>query len=150
MKLVVRGLELPEQLVSLLDQGCWRHPGDAVMARVVPWFESPLDFLASAAAMEAESRSLDLFADDPHSAFFREMRGNAQRSPIELPWLDVELAVLIAVNRVLGDDVALALDYRAGLSEPSVVGSDWWTDPKVCAWRPVAPSLSTFAAMIGL
>jgi hypothetical protein len=151
MKIVVRDLELPDRLVSLLRQGRWRHPGDTVMAEVVPWFESPVDFLTSTEAMEAESRSMDLFADDPqYSQFFREVRGSSQQSPVELPWLDVEQGVLIAVNRVLGDDVALALDYRGSSSEPRVVASDWWTDPKTCAWRLVAPSFSSFAGAIGL
>jgi hypothetical protein len=32
--------------------------------------------------------------------------------PSDLPWLDIEQAFNIAVNRRPGDDVAIALDYR--------------------------------------
>ncbi|WP_416956068.1 hypothetical protein [Streptomyces sp. Agncl-13] len=106
----VRGLALPAQLTSLLDQGRWRHPGDAEMARLIPWFESPVDFLATAGQMEWESSSLDTFDDDRYAAFLHVARGGGQETPVELPWLDVEKAFFIAVNRVPGDDVGLALD----------------------------------------
>ncbi|MFD0259545.1 hypothetical protein ACFRKE_16850 [Kitasatospora indigofera] len=146
----VRGLALPALLTSLLGRGRWRHPGEATLAEVVPWFESPLRFLPGAVAMEWESGSMDMFADDPSYDFFREARGSARATPVELPWLDVEQAVLIAVNRVPGDDVALALDYRTDPADPRVVGSDFWTDPRLCSWRTVSPAFSAFAVDLGL
>jgi hypothetical protein len=145
----IRGHALPAQLTSLLDCGLWRHPGDAAMAELIPWFEDPLVFLTSS-EMESESHSMDMFADDPSYAFFRETRGSRTDAPVELPWLDVELSVLIAVNRRPGDDVALALDYRTDPSDPRVVGSDFWTNPRLCQWRIVAPSFSAFATSLGL
>lgn len=136
--------------MALIDRGLWAHPGDAVLAEVIPWFKSPLDFLPSPESMERESGSMDMLADDPTSAFFREARGSRATTPLELPWLDVEQAVLIAVNRVPGDDAALALDYRTDPSDPRVVGSDFWTDPDLCQWRVVASTFSSFAAGLGL
>lgn len=50
-------------------------------------------------------------------------RGGSQETPVELPWLDVEQAFFIAVNRVPGDDVGLARDYRTDAHDPRVVGS---------------------------
>ncbi|SCE36578.1 hypothetical protein GA0115234_1081133 [Streptomyces sp. DvalAA-43] len=50
---------------------------------------------------------MDMFADDPHSAFFRQSRGSRGVSPLEPPWLDVDQAVLIATTRHPGDDGAL-------------------------------------------
>ena len=44
---------------------------------------------------------------------------------------------------------ALALDYRTDLSGPRVVGSDFWTDPRQCEWRLVAPTFSAFADALG-
>jgi hypothetical protein len=148
--LTVRGLTLPVQLTFLLAQGRWRHPGDATMARVIPWFEDPLDFLTSAAQMERESRPMDMFADDPSYGLFREVRGSTRSTSVQLPWLDVEQAVLVAVNRMPGDDVALALDYRTDPLDPRVVGSDFWTNPRLCEWRTVAPAFSAFATDLGL
>lgn len=148
---LVRGLALPDRLMALIDSGRWRHPGDAVLADVIPWFASPLDFLSTPEGMERESGSMDMLADtDSLSAFFREARGSRAPVPLELPWLDVEQAVLIAVNLIPGDDVALALDYRSDPTDPRVVGSDFWTDPRACQWRLVAPAFSSFAARLGL
>ncbi|MEU6374930.1 hypothetical protein [Streptomyces sp. NPDC046909] len=143
----VRALALPAPIL----EGRWRHPGDAALAGLLPWFEDPIDFLRTPQEMERESRSLDMFADDPPSAeLFREVRGSSHPGPVELPWLDVEQAVLIAVNRRPGDDVALALDYRTCPADPRVVGSDFWTNPRQCAWREAAPTFSSFVDALGL
>ncbi|MFC8824415.1 hypothetical protein ACFT9I_03545 [Streptomyces sp. NPDC057137] len=146
----VRGLVLPGQLTALIERDLWQHPGDAVLEKVVPWFEDPLVFVSNPEQMEFASRSMDMFADDPHAAFFRQARGSRAATPLELPWLDVEQAVLIAITRNPGDDGGLALDYRTDPSDPRVVGSDFWTDPVLCRWRVVAPSFSAFVTNLGL
>lgn len=157
--LAVRGLALPRLLVSLLDSGRWRHPGDDVLRAVVPWFEDPLDFLHGPGEMRRESWFLyeDGSADDPRdSALFHVVRGSVA-GPGGLPWLDVEQAFNIAVkvNKRPGDDVAIALDYRTDPSDPRVVGSDVWTSLHQTgrvqvAWRQVAPAFSAFAEALGL
>lgn len=147
----VRGHALPARLITLLREGRWQHPGDRELAKLIPWFEEPLDFLRSTKEIERESRSMDLFADDPLSLdLFHEVRGSTRPAPVELPWLDIEQALLIAVNRRPGDDVALALDYRTDPADPRVVGSDFWTNPRQCAWREVAPAFSSFADALSL
>ncbi|MFD5975825.1 hypothetical protein ACFWG2_22380 [Streptomyces bacillaris] len=146
---IVRGLALPALLTSLIERDLWRHPGDAVLAKAIPWFKDPLVFVSNPEQMVYASQSMDMFADDPHSAFFRQARGSRSVAPIELPWLDVERAVLIATTRNPGDDGALALDYRTDPSDPRVVGSDFWTDPLLCQWRVVAPTFSGFVSSLG-
>jgi hypothetical protein len=147
----VRGLTLPAQLLTLIEQGLWQHPGDDVLAAAVPWLEEPLDFLADPQRMERESRSLDLLADSPSGDFFREARGSSADRPVELPWLDAEQAIIIAVGRIPGADIALALDYRnEGASGPRVVGSDFWTDAKRCSWRVAADDFAAFVALMGM
>jgi hypothetical protein len=119
----VRGLALPGLPAELLASGLWQHPGDEVLSEVLPWFEDPVDFLASTKCMERESRSLDEFTrDERASQVFHVARGGIA-GPVELPWLDAESTVLIAVNRMLGDDVAIALDYRSDAGAPAVVAS---------------------------
>jgi hypothetical protein len=145
----VRGLVLPVLLASLLASGRWQHPGDDVLRRALPWFEDPLVFLRTAGAMESESMSLDTDADDDRaSRFFHVTRGTGHR--LGLPWLDARLALLIAVNRSPGDDVAIALDYRGENGGPMVVASDAWTYPDGHLWRPAAASFDAFASMLGL
>jgi hypothetical protein len=149
--ITVRGLVLPGLLVQLLADGRWRHPGEEKLYEVMPWFEDPLIFLKNADHMASESRSLDMFAADERSSeLFRNVRGSDAVGPVELPWLDVELAVLIAVNKMPGDDVAIALDYRTDQADPRVVASDFWTDPSQCAWRTVSPTFSAFTSALGL
>jgi hypothetical protein len=155
--LTVRGLALPQLLVGLLDSSQWRHPGDDVLGAVVPWFEDPLDFLHSPGEMSRESWFLyeDGTADDPRgSALFHVVRGSVA-GPRDLPWLDVEQAFNIAVNRRPGDDVAIALDYRTDPSDPRVVGSDAWTGQRQTGrvqyvWREAAPTFSAFVEALGL
>ena len=147
----VRGLVLPALLAELLASGRWRHPGDDVLREALPWFEDPVGFLSRTDLMERESRSLDMYADDERvSRIFHVTRGSVA-GPVWLPWLDAETAVLIAVNRHAGDDVAIALDYRSDARDPAVVASDaWtWTYPSAYLWRPVAPTFKAFAAMLG-
>ncbi len=146
----VRGLTLPGLLARLVVSGLWQHPGDEVLHEVLPWFEDPIDFLATTECMRRESRSLDRFAlDERASRLFHVARGSIA-GRVELPWLDADLAVLIAVNREPGDDVAIALDYGSDAGGPAVVASDVWTDPSTCLWRPVAPNFEAFAAMLNI
>lgn len=120
------------------------------MREVIPWFEDPLAFVRDPEQMEFASRSLDMFADDPHSGYFGVGRGSRAEAPLDLPWLDADQAVLIAITRHPGDDGALALDYRTDPADPRVVGSDFWTNSHVCEWRVVAPAFSSFVISLGL
>jgi hypothetical protein len=147
----VRGLVMPWALTDLLARGRWKHPGDAVVRTDLPWFDAPLMFLTTVEHMRRESRSLDMFADDERmSQLFRVKRSSTSDAAIELPWLDPEQAFLIAVNRIPGDDVAVALDYRDSAIDPCVIARDFWSDPQQCAWRVVAPTFLPWAATLGL
>lgn len=45
---------------------------DSAIARIMPWFRDPLEFLGSTQQMERESQSLDrLIQDDEMAALFR-------------------------------------------------------------------------------
>jgi hypothetical protein len=147
----IRGLTFPPTLIDLLRRGRWKHPGDDVMQQVMPWFEDPLDFLTTVEHLRRESRHLDTFADDDEwSSLYRVNRGSASQTPVDLPWLDADQAVLIAVNRIPGDDTFLALDYRENMVDPRVVAADIWSTPNQYHWRIVAPTLGSFAGRLGL
>jgi hypothetical protein len=119
VEVCVRGLVVPDLLVGLLASQRWRHPGDGVLGEAMRWFEDPLIFLSIVDHMRRESGALDLFAEDfALSDLFREVRGSVWGHPVELAWLDVERAFFIAVNRMPGDDVAIALDYRTDPADP--------------------------------
>ncbi len=146
--LSIKGLPLPALLLRLLESGAWRHPGDVVIARAIPFLQETVDFLTSIEVMRRESGMQ--FADDPAYAYFHLVRGATRPTPVELPWLDVELSVLVAVNRELGADIGVAFDYRTSRSDPRVVVSDWWSVPLQCYWREAAPTFSAFVVELGL
>lgn len=147
----VRGLVVPGLLLVLLREGRWSHPGEPAVARVMPWFHDPLDFLGSTEQMERESQSLDrLIRDDETAELFRLTREPTATGPVELPWLDVDRAFFIAVAQYAGDDTAIALDYRTSLCDPRVVASDVWTGSAPYAWRTVAETFSEFVAELSL
>jgi len=140
--LKINGLPLPTLLLELLKSNQWRHPGDEILRSFIPFLREPVDFL-SLEQMHFESQWL--MADDPRSShLFHEARVSKQVEPISLPWLDVEKAVFIAVNRFPGSDIGIALDYRTSFDDPCVVASDWWSTPGCCIWQEVAPSFSEF------
>src|SRR4051794_35847851 len=92
-------LPLPKLFLDLLAAERWKPPGGEVLQKVMPWFEDPLDFLTNEEEIRRESRSLFSLAERDGSAdLFRLTRGSTRATPAELPWLDVELATLIAVN----------------------------------------------------
>jgi hypothetical protein len=148
--MLVRELPLPTLLAHLIQSGRWQHPGDDILHEVIPWFEDPLTFLTSTSSVEAESQSLDMEADDERSSrLFHVARGGAG-GPIWLPWLDAELAVLIAVNRRPGDEGQSRWTTATGPGDPVVVTSDAWTYPNAYFWRKIATSFEEFAAMLGI
>src|SRR2546421_13106328 len=94
----VNGLPLPPLLVELLQQVRWCHSGDEALRTLIPFFHEPVDFITMVEAMRRESSGL--LADEPRIAKVVHLaRGSKSAVPICLPWLDVELAVFVAVNR---------------------------------------------------
>jgi hypothetical protein len=144
----VNGLPLPPLLSHLLYSGRWKTPNDQVMQSEIPRLKEPVDFLKSVEHIAFESQGF--LADDERTALlFHEYRGS---SGIEkpLPWRDVERSILIAVNRELGADLGIALDYRSGLENPSVLISDWWTGDATCHWYQISKTFSEFVSLLKL
>jgi hypothetical protein len=66
----------------------------------------------------------------------------------ELETLDVDLAIMIAVN---WDEEAISLDYRNNMQCPTVMLS-WWPEstPRAASHKVIAVDLEEFARLIGL
>ena len=147
-RITICGLPMPPALVSLIEAGRWVHPGDHVVQEVIPFLREPVDFL-SVDSMEFESSGH--LAENPHfSSLVHEMRGSDTACVPDLPWRDVSRSFFIAVNRNIGDDIGIALDFRTGVeTDPSVIASDWG-DSGTCKWRRVSDSFSEFVRRVGL
>ena len=133
---------MPPLLCDLIAAGRWRQPSDKVISATVPFLREPVDFLLAEAAMRFESQGqcVDLPTARP---FFHEYRGSESEARA-LPWLDADLALFVAVNRVAGADLGIALDYRTSFTDPRVVASDWWTGDETCHWREAFSTFSSF------
>jgi hypothetical protein len=136
----VNGLPLPSLLVDMLRSGQWCHPGDAVIRKLIPLLTDPVDFLTSIDRMRRESPKR-MAGDREMERIFHFVSDQAGVS--DLPWLDVNRAVFIAVCRFAGDDTAIALDYRTDANDPRVVASAY-DDTLGYRWIEVAPSFSAF------
>ena len=139
-------LPLPPLLSQLIASKRWRQPSDKVIFAAVPFLREPVDFLLTEAHMRFESQGqcVDMPTAPP---FFHEYRGSESEAR-PLPWLDVDLALMIAVNRIPGADLGIALDYRTCFTDPRIVVSDWWTGDETCHWREAFSSFSAFVAAI--
>jgi hypothetical protein len=137
-------LPLPPLLLNLMTLDRWRQPTDEVIYAAVPFLYEPVDFLLSEARMRFESQGQCVGL--PH---FREYRSSESEAR-PLPWLDDDLALFIAVNRELGADIAIALDYRTSFVDPRVVASDWWSGDPTCHWREVTSTFSEFVNRLRL
>ena len=141
-------LPFPPLLSRLLAEKRWHQPSDDLISSVVPFLRDPVDFLLTEERIRFESRfSLADFPDTAHQFhLYRSSAGDAR----SLPWLDADLSLFIAVNRHLGDDVGVALDYRTSFDDPRVVASDWSTDSSTNHWREVSPTFSVFVQVLRL
>lgn len=137
-------LPLPPILSDLMTSGRWRQPTDEVIYAAVPFLREPVDFLLSEARMRFESQGQCVGL--PH---FREYRSSESEAR-SLPWLDDDFALFIAVNREIGADIGIALDYRTSSVDPRVVVSDWWSGDSTCYWREVASTFSEFVSRLRL
>ncbi len=144
----VNGHPLPLLLIELIQKDKWQQPGDEIMKLVVSCIREPIDFL-SVEQMRKESSGVMADFQLSHP-WFREVRGSKQNEPVDLPWLDVEKAVFIAVNRYPGDDVGIALDYRTKQDDPRVIASDWSSKTDGCMWKEITPAFSQFIEQINL
>lgn len=140
-------LLLPSLLCELLSSGRWEHPGDEILCQQIPFVLEPLLFLTSPAEMLKESGPL-MSSDSIESDVFSEYRGSLVEKR-DLPWIDVERSLTIICNKIPGDDVIVALDYRDDMANPRVIGSDWSLGNKVI-YQEISLTFEQFVDRLGL
>lgn len=141
----VHGLRFPPAFVKLWTDGQWQQPDDGLIQSLIPWLQGPIELMEMMQWIVTENQGV--FADNPDDAkLMHEYRGSVSSEKPDLPWLDVEKALVIAVNREPGDDLAIALDFRTSADDPRVVASYWCCDRDIyyAKWRMVTSTLSEF------
>lgn len=105
----------------------------------------------------ADLETLAFFAKTPSSALMhRVYAGSNPQGPSDLPWLDVEKALVIGGGADYGDDTFIALDYRPDRNDPRVVISEYHhygpegarTASSHFTWLEVAGNIQTFLAVL--
>lgn len=151
-ELIVNNLPLPALLIFLIQNGKWNHPGDEKLRRLIPFLQDDLMFV-DIKRMQSESEGQLEIADLPPllpPERLRQVRGSKSPSPIELPWLDVEKMIFVAISREIGADIAIALDYRTSISDPRVIINQWQISDGNSLWREVTPTFTEFVECLGL
>lgn len=139
---------VPRLLTELINTGRWKQPPDETIKKVIPFLQEPMDFLLDVESMQRESTSF--LADSPEMAELFHVYRGSKAPEKELPWLDVDKALFIALNRVAGADIGIALDYRTDREDPRVVASDWQSGDNTHHWREVESRFSEFVRELGI
>ncbi len=149
--LEIRGMRFPPAFVELWSAGKWQQPDEVLIQSLIPWLQGPIEFIEVMRWMVMENSAS--LVDSPHFARgFREYRGSISPDKTDLPWLDVEKSLFIAVNRIPGDDLAIALDFRSSTENPRVVASYWCDEPGDyhVEWRLVTETFSEFLTRLNM
>jgi len=138
-------------MLQLMETGEWVHPGDVVLQTIIPELYAPIfdpvDFLATIEAIERNSK-IPLGGEFMMETY-KEGLGSKSNVP-DLPWVDAEKRLLIAVCGVPGADVGIALDYRTSKNDPRVVSLIYGGDNDGFNWTYVAASFTEFARRCGM
>jgi len=134
-------LPIPPLLISGINTIAWKtFPSGGLMGKI-SFLNVPMVLLKSIEEIRHASDYEPLKNELLLGIRCQDVTG----APVELPHLDADLFLFLAINVLPGDDSAVALDYRTGLNAPRVVASDWTGPGDTCQWRVVAPNFESFA-----
>ena len=140
-------LDLPPLLYKLIETNQWVHPGDTQLRNKIPFIREPVAFLNFKGHMLPESGPL-MEIDKSEDRFFSEYKGSIYGYR-DLPWIDIEKTIFIIINKIPGDDLGIALDYRLDVNNPRVVASDWQSGEGV-KYIEICPSFESFVTLLEL
>lgn len=141
-------LPFPPKLTQMIQNKKWVHPGDKILEEKIPFIDCTLDFLQTKEKMLINSWGI-LMEDEAEKETFSAYRGSFATKR-DLPWIDVEKSIAIIINRELGDDHVISLDFRRSLNNPRVVGSEWISNPTRMIYREISPTFSDFLKLLGM
>lgn len=135
MKEKVKGLNIPNKLIELINRK------DEIFhlenfSLAFPFLTFPINFLESIEEIKGISEDNYLLNED----FWGIKSSQSKGKYIDLPWLDYDKSLFIAINKFPGEDLAIALDYRLNENQPRVVASDFNEKYPHCEWHVIAKS----------
>jgi hypothetical protein len=118
---------LPAEMQGIINSGLWPRGYFKLgprLQKVAPHINFSLDLHDDEGHpppfMYYHGRMM-LDVEHPDSSRNQKLARGSRSGPVELPWLDVEKALIIGVNAYPGDDTFFVLDYRQSMISPIVV-----------------------------
>lgn len=157
--MVRREHQLPTAVREALDSGSWPLkviPG-SIFSPVHPvWSSINIELLKdSGEILIGGSKNADLetlieFAGDVRlSEQMRLLRGSENHEKNDLPWLDVEQALVIGGGADYGDDLWLVMDYRRNALSPRVI-FNVYDERGRASWMVLTESVELFLSRVGV
>lgn len=143
----INGLPLPQLLEDLIVQRRWKMPADQTVLKQLTGIQNTkrLRFLSLDGMIRETNGAFTIFAQG-HAATYALASSKHAQAPIEdVAVLDIDQAVLIAIN---SDEETIHLDYRTSRDDPRVLASNWVGNGAV--WKVAAARFSSFVAQLGL
>lgn len=158
---------IPKALIAANNRAGWpseQRLSGSLLSIAAP-FMSAMDFelltidqvSGKARSKVADLETLVLFAKTPCTALVHRVYvGTNTLGPSDLPWLDVDKALIIGGGADYGDDTWIALDYRLDQADPRVVISQFHhygpeaarTAPSHISWLEIATNVQAFIATV--
>jgi len=136
----INGLPLPHDLLAMAKSGRWRCPAD--LSGVDRLFPERGEFtLYSLEYMRTEN---SFWIHETSPTFLGA--ADSSNPPGDI---DPERSILIG-DLGIGYDQPIALDYRLSSTEPRVLTLRWGATGQGNRWVEIAPSIQTFATLLGL
>ena len=129
-------------IAKLIDRGDWLLVDSQAISACFSEPEDPVSLLRSLEAMDRNTRGLVRVPGNSYSSRDDPARGDPS-------WVDIDRALVVAVNSIPGDDVAIAVDFRS--DHARVVATRWAESPNCrYEWVEIAPSFDDFLEALGL
>lgn len=139
----IRGMRFPQPFIELWTAGQWEQPSEHLIQSLIPCLDGPIEFIEEMDWMVLENSGH--LADSPEGVQLnRAYHGSESQEKPDLPWLDVDQALFVAVNRLHGDDLGIAIDFRTSLENPRVVASRWCYSLGRIEWELVTNTFTEF------
>ena len=148
-----KSLALPEGIRCAMRDGTWprgRIPAARFRHRLGVTWDVDLELIQSEKAILEDSSDiaqLQTLVSCCGDEFFRVHKGSTISGRSELPWLDVERAVVIGGGADIGDDRWLVLDYRISREAPRILVNTVEREPPRFAGVVLADSITDFLAL---
>ena len=130
----VKDLRIPEELQAVLNTSELQDLVVNELSSKFSFLEFPMEFLQSLEEIRLLSSDQTFLIEE----YWNVRSSQNLNKEIDLPYLDFDNSLMIAINKYPGEDLAIALDYRSNPDVPCVVGSNFNKEDGGCEWKTLS------------